>query len=212
MLDITSPLFTTAELCRVAGLAPPLAKVWLQRGLLRPGRADLVAVRKRPLFSVMSVFQARLARELGKGLEMGPLDAGEAGRAKKQATQAVIRHVATSAGEAAEPVSRLLAEGKRGQKSGKKSLVNIVTDEGWTWAVARSVERGKPLPLLGGVAKHDGCWSFYIALDPMELAKNLGPADTYAVIPIGAMFAHVYLDCKAIYERTTGTCKDSGDA
>lgn len=205
MLDIASPLFTTAELCRVAGLAPALAKVWLQRGLLRPGRADLVAVRKRPLFSVMSVFQARLARELGEVLEMGPLDAGEAGRANKQATPSMIRQIATSAGEAAEAVSYPLAEGKRGQKSAKKSLVNVVTDEGWTWAVARSVERGKPLHLLGGVAKHNGCWSFYIELDPMKLAEHFGPADTYAVIPIGAMFARVYSECKAIYERTTGT-------
>jgi hypothetical protein len=178
---------------------------WLQRGLLRPGRADLVAVRKRPLFSVMSVFQARLARELGEDLEMGPFDAGEAGRVNKQATRAVIRQIAKSTGDATEAMSRLLAEVKRGQKSAKKSLVNVVADEGWTWAVARSVDRGKPLPLLGGVAKRDDCWSFYIALDPMKLAEHLGPASTYAVIPIGAMFATAYSECKAIYERTTGT-------
>jgi hypothetical protein len=85
------------------------------------------------------------------------------------------------------------------------TLVNVVTDQGWTWAIARSVDRGKPLPLLGGVAKHDGCWSFYIALDPMKLAEHFGPVDTYAVIPIGALFAHVYSECKAIYERTTAT-------
>lgn len=212
MLDIRLPLFTTGELCRIANIDAQVAKVWLQRGLLQPDRVDQLAVRKRPMFSVMGVFRAHLAREFGKILEMGPFDAGEAERVEKLASWTTIKQIASYTGDAAEALRLLLAEGKKKKRAAITSLARAVTDEGWTWAIARSVERGKPLPLLGGVTKRGGCWSFYIALDPMDLAKHFGPEDTYAVIPIGTMFARIYSDCKAVYDRTSRGDAGTGSA
>ncbi len=199
MLDITLPLFTTSELCRAAGLAPHLAKVWLQRGLIEPGRTDQLAVRKRPLFSVAGIFRAALARQLGEQIEIGPFEAGAAGGAPKTSSSAAIKQIAASTRDDAET----LVDERKPERPGINQLARVITDEGWMWAVARSVERGKPLPLFGGVSKDGGCWSFYVELDAQKLHSHFAPDAVYAVVPIGAIFARVYTQCKSIYTATT---------
>jgi hypothetical protein len=200
MLDIVAPLFTTQELCRAAGLDPVLAKAWIARGLLDPDRADPIAVRRRPLFSVMTVFRARLARELGDQLGVAPSDVVETKRAKKRADVKTVKDIARASGDVEEALRKLLAEGRKPPRQGLDRLARVVADEGWSWAVARSVERGKPLGLIAGVSRDKGCWDFYLALEAEKLAERFGPKRSYAVIPVGAMFAEVYSACKAAYE------------
>jgi hypothetical protein len=200
MLDINAPLFTTQELCRAAGLEPALAKAWIARGLLDPDRADPIAVRRRPLFSVMTIFRARLARELSDQLGIRPADAEKFNEAKKRADEKTVKGIARASGDVEAALRKLLAEGRKPPRTGLDRLTRVVADEGWTWAVARSVERGKPLQLLGGISRENGCWDFHLALDAANLADRFGSKRTYAVIPVGGMFADVYGTCGAMYQ------------
>jgi hypothetical protein len=76
-----------------------------------------------------------------------------------------------------------------------------VADEGWMWAVARSVDRDEPLALLAALNRRSAdCWQFFLEFDASKFASRFGPEEPYAIVQVGAIFASVYRECKKIYE------------
>lgn len=172
MLKIDEPLFTTNELAYVAGIDIGLAKTWVQRGLLEPDRADRVAIRHKPLFSVMTVFRAKMAREFG---ELGVVASAAA---KSNAAKEGISP------EALKAIAAASADQDRRQS--------------WMWGMARSIERGRPLSLIAGVTQQKACWTYFIALDLESLGEKMGSDTIYLVVPIGKLFSEVYLGCREL--------------
>lgn len=192
VLDITAPLFTINEVASAAELDPAMVHLWLKRGVLKASRVEELAVRRRAMFSVEAVFRAKLARVLSGTLGIGPFDVSEADKTKKIASTAALRSIAGPDTRDARPTGHVI-----------KSLTGVITDQSWMWAIARSVEQDKPLPLLGGISRAGDCWQFLIDLDANKLADRFGPDTAYGVIPIGTLFARVYRQCKTIYEGGT---------
>jgi hypothetical protein len=57
------------------------------------------------------------------------------------------------------------------------------------------------LSLLAGITRaSDGRWDFELALDAAKLQSRFPKDVTYAVVPIGEVFAHVYRECKKIQD------------
>jgi hypothetical protein len=180
MLNIHLPLFSATELGKVAGIERKLVNLWLERELIQPTRIERLAVRKRPLFSVVAIFKARLIRILSGSLLVsasGSMLAGaEAERASKPGAAT---------------------------RSRTPALPEVIADEGWMWAVARSVESGKALPLVAAITRSDDCWDFFLGLEVSSFARRFAPEVPYAVVPIGEIFASVYLECKALIPDST---------
>jgi hypothetical protein len=177
MLDIRAPLFSTSELGKVTGIDRKLVNLWLERELVRPTRLERMAVRNRPRFSVVDIFKARLNRTLSDRLLIG-------------------LSASTDAGEEAERA----ADPKAASRYMLPGAAHVLADEGWMWAVARSVERGKPLEVFAAIAWVDGCWDLWLELEAEKLASPFGPEVPYIVVPVGAIFACVYGQCKALLE------------
>jgi hypothetical protein len=68
--------------------------MWLQRGVISPTRHEQLSVRKRALFSVVAIFQARLARQLIGRLGMMATPAVEAGVRAEEAARPGSREAA----------------------------------------------------------------------------------------------------------------------
>ena len=167
-IDLNAPLFSGADLKQATGLDDEVFKVWLKRGTLRPARREKLAVRSRPHFSIIDIFKAKLAAALGNSFPIGPSLWMEAAEEMKKPPK-----------QAVSPV-----------------LVHLLADEGWMWAVARSVERGKPLALFAAVTSDRGCWEYHLGLQKPFSPEEFGAGVPYLVIPVGEWFASVYRKCQ----------------
>jgi len=178
MIDINESYFSGAALAKVAGVDRKLLNRWLERGLIEPPRIERLAIRKRPMFSVVAIFQARLIKILYDSLAIS-------------ASGSVL------AGLKAERESRPGAAAA----SGLARLAKAVADEGWMWAVARSVDRNEPLALLAAINRRSNdTWRFFLEFDAGKFADRFGPEEPYAIVQVGAIFGSVYRDCISIYE------------
>src|SRR4051812_16203877 len=87
-LDIDAPLFSVGELSQVSGIGRSAIDMYLHRGILAPTRRERTkrptlkskgssrfSNQGRPMFSVAVIFKARLIRELGNALGLGPSEA-----------------------------------------------------------------------------------------------------------------------------------------
>jgi hypothetical protein len=101
-LDLDEPYFTSGEAARVAGIDEKLFGVWLYREILRPAREEKKTGKGRRrggrLFSVITIFEARIVIRLVNHLAMTP---SEASKASKRAAAgkwklAVLRGLETS--------------------------------------------------------------------------------------------------------------------
>jgi hypothetical protein len=83
--DIDAALFTVTELAQVSGISRSAIDMYLHRGVLTPTRRERTssptrktkgrgrkATHGRPMFSVVIIFKARLIRELGNAVGLGP--------------------------------------------------------------------------------------------------------------------------------------------
>src|SRR5215212_19098 len=105
---IKRALFTANQLATIAQVDPKLVFVWLDRGLLHPAKLERLTVRSRPLFSVVEIFEVRLAKVLSNSFGITASEALGAG----------------SAGEKQ-------AEAKATVQSRDRELVRTLADEGW---------------------------------------------------------------------------------
>lgn len=174
---ISSSVFTATDLGKVAGIDRKLVDLWLERELIKPTHVEPLAVRNRPMFTVVAIFKARLTKILSDTLAIstsGSMLAGmEAERASKPGAVAA---------------------------AGIARLAQVVADEGWMWAVARSVERDKPLALLAAISRSGDCWQFFLEFDVSKFTHRFGPEVPFAIVPVGAIFASVYRQCKEMYD------------
>jgi hypothetical protein len=178
-LKIDKPEFTAAQLCAVAGIDRKLVNLWLERNLIAPTKVERLAARNRPMFSVIAIFKARLIRALSETLSINPASSMLAGIEAERASR--------PGAAAASSIAR---------------MAQTIADEGWMWAVARSVDRGKPLALFAAINRVDDCWQFFMEFDVGKFAQRFQPDEPYAVVPIGEIFATVYRDCKKTYESS----------
>ena len=192
MLDIAIPRFTTNAMSKAAEIDPGIVKVWLQRGSIAPDYLEPLPTRSRPMFSLITVFRARLARVLSTQLGFNPLELRKADECDKEISPEAIRRL-----------SPLAIETPFKQKMSTNSahrLAAMVADEGWMWAAARAAEKGKPLELYAGLNRIDDCWQYFIEVEPSNFAKQFAENEAYVVIPIGALFTNVYYRCKEMVE------------
>lgn len=57
---VDQPFFSTAELAQIAGIDRGIADQWIHRKLITPTRVERSGSRRRPTFSVRTVFKAKL--------------------------------------------------------------------------------------------------------------------------------------------------------
>jgi hypothetical protein len=172
-LDIHAPQFSRADLVKVSGLDPKIVKLWIGRRLIRPARKERVDVRSRLHFSVVTIFEAKLMRLIGENVVFGPSHGNEM----------------AALAEAAKPKTNATIS---------SDVARVLADDGWMWAVARSVELGKPLRVFAGIANLRGCWNLHLRLNDATFEGQFEPEVSYIVVPVGEVFATVYRDCRAL--------------
>jgi hypothetical protein len=79
-LDIYGAFFTSGEAARIAGISDNTFGVWLLRGHVRAAREERkTSKRRRPrggrLFSVVTIFEAKIVRQLVENLAITPSEA-----------------------------------------------------------------------------------------------------------------------------------------
>jgi hypothetical protein len=176
-MKIDASNFNATQLGHVAGADRKLINLWLERGLISPTKLERVGDRNRPKFSVIAIFKARLMKVLSETLSISPSSSMLAGN---------------EAERAAKPSAAVA--------SSITHMANTLADEGWMWAVARSVDRGKPLALFAAINRAEDCWRFFMEFDVGKFPQRFLPKEPYAVIPIGVLFAEVYRQCKTMHE------------
>ena len=82
LLDIAKPQFSQLELCEAAGIPMPTANNWISTGALRPAPVGIRSIRKPRLFSVITIYEAKVTAELVKwlGARTPPLTAAAIAR------------------------------------------------------------------------------------------------------------------------------------
>ena len=79
----------------------------------------------------------------------------------------------------------------------------------WMWAMARSIERGKPFYIYAYATRSDQKWQFDMHIEnpgaerPNEL-PCFGWKVPHIFVPVGEIFIAVYNDCKKLLGLTMG--------
>jgi hypothetical protein len=177
---LDAPLFTSAELAEVSGLARSMVDVWVSRGLLEPTRREQSPrrtkgrVRKghgRPMFSAIAIFKVRLACELGRHLGIGLSEWVPFGNDMAKALEAA---------------------------SDTTKITDLVAGGNWMWAVARGIENGKPFKISGYATQVKGKWVFDPRLGSERSDPSFGLDVPHLFIPMSSIFAMVYGDGKKL--------------
>jgi hypothetical protein len=173
-ISITEPRFSGSDLAEIVGVNRKLVNRWLERDLFVPTEVERLPVRSRPRFSLVGVFKARLSKILYDRI-------------------CIVSSKSMNVGETAE-----LAAKKGAKITSSAALANLLADEGWMHAQARSIRRGKPLRLYAAITRSERCWQFFLELEVAKFASRFGSEIPYVVVPIGEIFTSVYRQCEAI--------------
>jgi hypothetical protein len=71
-IDLEEPRFSQAELCEAADISMATANNWILTGALRPEEIGIRRARKPRLFSIITIFEAKVTAELVKLLDVSP--------------------------------------------------------------------------------------------------------------------------------------------
>ena len=71
-MDVRTATFSQRELCQITGLDTVTVDTWLMRGILETTKVDGRVLRGRRLFSVLTIFEAKVTADLVNELAMGP--------------------------------------------------------------------------------------------------------------------------------------------
>ena len=79
-MDVRAATFSQRELCQITGLDTVTVDTWLIRGILETTKVDGRVLRGRRLFSVLTIFEAKVTADLVNELAMGPSEASNVAR------------------------------------------------------------------------------------------------------------------------------------
>jgi len=79
-MDVRAATFSQRELCQITGLDTVTVDTWLIRGILETTKVDGRVLRGRRLFSVLTIFEAKVTADLVSELAMGPSEASNVAR------------------------------------------------------------------------------------------------------------------------------------
>jgi hypothetical protein len=204
--DLYRPLFTAAKLADLCGVKRPVIDTMATRGFIRAsGREPAATPRRqsatkgtrrraskgRPLFSARDVFKVRLMRSLAAQLDMA-------------FPESVVMAVWAERTGAAE--QKKIAE----YEASISELADAPAYEGeWMWAMARSIERGKPFYIYAYATRSDQKWQFDMHIEnPGAERPNEPPCFGWKVphifVPVSEIFLVTYADCKKLLGLTMG--------
>jgi len=79
-MDVRAATFSQRGLCLITGLDTVTVDTWLIRGILETTKVDGRVLRGRRLFSVLTIFEAKVTADLVSELAMGPSEASKVAR------------------------------------------------------------------------------------------------------------------------------------
>jgi len=200
------PLFTAGKLADLCGVKRPVIDTMATRGFIRAsGREQPATPRQqsatkgrrpraskgRPLFSTRDVFKVRLMRVLAAQLDLAFTESVE---------------MAGWVGETDKVQQKKIAE----YEASMSELADAPAYEGeWMWALARSIERGRPFHIYAYAARLDDEWQFDMHIEkPGAERPNEPPCFGWKVphifVPVGEIFLVTYADCKKLLGLTMG--------
>ena len=138
------------------------------------------------MFSVVAIFKARLIRELGNALGLGP---SKSSLASDAAVNAEI------------PAHELKAA----------KVAEFVAGGNWMWVLARSVEKIQPLNIYAYAARSKDKWHFDLHVGEKGALPRIGWAAPHIYVPMSELVIAVYNECRNIAGVTDEDTK-GGDA
>lgn len=191
--NLDAAVFTTGKLAEIAEVDRRVVDVWLNRGLLQPVRRERSSAAKRrpgatsqgrPLFAIDTVFQVRLARELGHHIGLGLSEWIELAQQ--------LQHDGVVGGQ----------QGRGGGSTASRRRLHeiakvtaMAAGGNWMWANARAIESGESFVLHGYATNARGKWLMDVAIGDRH-APCFGLATPHIFIPMSSIFAEVYRRAK----------------
>src|SRR6476659_475660 len=167
-MDVRAATFSQRELCQITGLDTVTVDTWLIRGILETTKVDGRVLRGRRLFSVLTIFEAKVTADLVNELAMGPSEASKVARC------------AGADWHAPDDWKRKVVEAiERSANVARVFLLVARADEGWITIPSYANKNGPPR--FEPLAKYEK-W----------LARPL------AVLPASDLLSFVYKKCEQI--------------
>jgi hypothetical protein len=184
--NLYAGLFTPTKVANFCDVKRPVIDTMSTRGFIGPTRRERAT--DRPLFSFRDVVKVRMMRvlaPLGVGLKESSLMVDKVKKRKITESEAAMAELADIADTPA----------MRGE---------------WMWAMARSVERGKPFYIYAYVARFDGKWQFDMHIEDSGVETpneppRFGRKVAHIFVPVSEIFIAVYEDCKKVLGITDQT-------
>lgn len=186
--DIYRPLLPPSRVAELCGVKRPVVDTMSTRGFIAPEGRERAT--ERPLFSFRDVFKVGLMRSmapLGMGLKESSLMAEALKKRKIDKSEAATDWMAELADMADTPAMK-------GE---------------WMWAMARSVERGKPFYIYAYAARINNKWQFDMHIEnPGTERPSEQPCFGWKVphiyVPVGKIFITAYNESKKVLGLTMG--------
>ena len=209
--DIYAGQFSSTELAVLCGVKRPVVDTMGTRGFIGPTRREQSAgprqqskakgsrpksPKGRPLFSFRDAVMVRMMRvlsPLGVGLSVSSFMADQAKERKITESEAAMDSMAELADVADTPATK-------GE---------------WMWAMARSIERGKPFYIYAYATRFDDEWQFDMHIENPGVEKPDEPPCfgwnvPHIYVPVGEIFIAVYNDCKKLLGITMESASSKG--
>jgi hypothetical protein len=195
--DIYGAQFSAGEAASILKMKPSVLAMQAQRGVSPPTRREGEAGstrrkrrsrRGKALFSLRDIVKIRSQQILSEmGFSLG--ESVYVGDEIKLTSEPVAARLASME---AEDIAETLA--RKGE---------------WMWAMARSVERGKPFFIYAYVTRRKGEWQFDMHVENPGTEKPSEPPCfgwkvPHIYVPVGEIFIAVYNDCKELLGLTMG--------
>jgi hypothetical protein len=180
--DIGAGQLTATDVARLVGVQRPVIDTVLAREQLAPTRRGTSGHKKtkgRPLLSFEDALQLSLMRTVSTlGIPM------------------------SKSSEPLAPVNMKFT-GPKAAVDLMAKMSEVARSPGWTWAMARSIERGKPFFIYAYVTRQKGDWRYDMHVENPGTEKPREPPCfgwdvPHIYVPVGEIFAAVYNDCKEL--------------
>jgi hypothetical protein len=176
-LDISEPSFSQLELCEAAGITMPTANNWILTGVLRPADVGGRRFRKPRMFSLLTIYEAKVTGELVKVKSLTISPSTAAAMARRTTAKGHIWHLS---------IAGHLASG-----SSPRDVFGIVfwSDQCRDWDVWVDIPSDDILRInLKTIAEERG--------EPRLAERPI------LVLPVGRYFATVYKICQAMIDAS----------
>jgi DNA-binding transcriptional MerR regulator len=193
--DIYGPQFTVGEAATILGIKPTVLAMWGQRGVGPPTRREGGSGKRRKKGSRKGKgrFSAQDLVKLGTQQMLSEMGFSLGG------TVPVGEEVRLTPDSVAQRLSAIEAQ----------EIAETVAMTGeWMWAMARSIERGRPYLIYAYAARAKDKWQFDMHVENPGVEKPSEPPCfgwevPHIYVPVGEIFSAVYNDCKKLLGITT---------